>query len=318
MSTTNYISASSKIRSFLFGCALLINQVSAITVDVTDAEGAIGFLFPSDSSVIVSNINFVGDERCFGIFGAGLSAVPDLDPAFPDEGIVLGTGNVEDLPLQDSGSQSTAFGTPGDQDLFNLLPPGSPATLDACVIEVDFKCNYCQEYDVSFNYVFGSDEYLEYAGSAFNDVFALFLNGQNLAIVPGTTDAVAINSVNQFTNTEYFVANEGLLTYPGIEMDGFTQTFSTAIGTASSGTNTLKIAIADVSDAVWDSWVLLEAGSFTCTKEPDDDYRERAKANAIERAGDLPGAPDNWPDAIELYKGLRGDRTRAPCPEDEE
>ena len=308
---------SSKIRSFLFGCALLLsNQVSAITVDITDAEGAIGFLFPSDSSVIVSNINFVGDERCFGIFGAGLAAVPDLDPAFPDEGIVLGTGNVEDLPLQDSGSQSTAFGTPGDQDLFNLLPPGSPETLDACVIEVDFKCNYCQEYDVSFNYVFGSDEYLEYAGSAFNDVFALFLNGQNLALVPGTTDAVAINSVNHFTNSEYFVANEGLLTYPGIEMDGFTQTFSTAIGTASGGTNTLKIAIADVYDAVWDSWVLLEAGSFTCTKEPDDDYRQRAKANAIDRAG--PGAPDNWPDVIELYKGLRGDRTRAPCPEDEE
>ena len=58
-----------------------------------------------------------------------------------------------------------------------------------------------------FNYVFGSDEYLEFAGSSFNDIFAMFLNGEDLAIVPKTTDTpVSINTVNQYNNNEYFVA----------------------------------------------------------------------------------------------------------------
>jgi hypothetical protein len=199
---------------------------------------------------------------------------------------VFGTGNVEDLPLQDSGSQSTIFGTLGDDDLDDLLGPGSPGTCDACVLEVDFECNNGKSSDVFFNYVFGSDEYLEFAGSQYNDIFALFLNGVDLAIVPNTADTpVSINTVNQYENTEYFVANEGLGTYPDIEMDGFTQKLTTAIGTATAGTNTLKIAIADTSDSVWDSWVLIEAGSISCKRERGD-WRARVKANAIARAKD--------------------------------
>jgi hypothetical protein len=173
-------------------------------VNVTSAQSALAILLPVDSTVTVSNIHFAGDERCIGTFAGGLSAVP-----FPDEGIALGTGLVEDLPLQDRGSQSTAFGTPGDQDLDDLLDSGygSGETSDACVIEVDFECNNVQSSDVFFNYVFGSDEYLEFAGSSFNDIFAMFLNGEDLAIVPKTTDTpVSINTVNQYNNNEYFVA----------------------------------------------------------------------------------------------------------------
>lgn len=57
--------------------------------------------------------------------------------------------------------------------------------------------------NISFNYVFGSEEYPEYVCSQFNDVFAFFISGpgivglQNIAIVQGTANMpVAINSVN--------------------------------------------------------------------------------------------------------------------------
>ena len=50
-------------------------------------------------------------------------------------------------------------------------------------------------------------------------------------------------------------------------MGGFTQKLTTAIGSATAGTNTLKIVIVDVKDAYYDSWVLLEAGSITCKRD---------------------------------------------------
>lgn len=47
-----------------------------------------------------------------------------------------------------------------------------------------------------FSFVFASEEYNEYVNSSFNDVFGFFVNGVNIALVPGTSTPVAINSVN--------------------------------------------------------------------------------------------------------------------------
>ena len=80
---------------------------------------------------------------------------------------------------------------PGDADLDTLIPGGS--TFDACVLTFDFV----PQTDVlTFDYVFTSDEYNEYANTEFNDVFGFFVNGQNVALIPGTTTPVAINNVN--------------------------------------------------------------------------------------------------------------------------
>ena len=69
----------------------------------------------------------------------------------------------------------------------------------------------------SFNYVFASEEYLEYVGSI-NDAFGFFLSGPNpaggnyvnvnLAIVPGTANTpVTIDNVNDATNSNYYIDN---------------------------------------------------------------------------------------------------------------
>ena len=53
---------------------------------------------------------------------------------------------------------------------------------DATVLEFDF----IPKNDViSFEYVFASDEYNEYVGSSYNDVFGFFGNGKNMASIPG-------------------------------------------------------------------------------------------------------------------------------------
>ena len=42
----------------------------------------------------------------------------------------------------------------------------------------------------------------------FNDVFAFYVNGVNCALTPGTTDPITINTVNQDSNTLFYVPND--------------------------------------------------------------------------------------------------------------
>jgi len=112
-------------------------------------------------------------------------------------GILLTTGNgaVAIGPNADSSAGTIDF-NPGDIDLENIV--GVP-TYDAAVLEFDF---IPQNDTIQFRYVFASEEYPEYVCSSFNDLFGFFISGpgitgtQNIAIIPGTTTPVAINTVN--------------------------------------------------------------------------------------------------------------------------
>lgn len=72
-------------------------------------------------------------------------------------------------------------------------------TFDACVIELDVVPT---ADTLTFNYVFGSEEYDELMGSNSNDVFAFFISGkgiknvQNLAVVPHTKTTVSVSGIN--------------------------------------------------------------------------------------------------------------------------
>ena len=148
----------------------------------------------------------------------------------------------------------------------------SESTNDACIIQFDFTCppeTASFTPQVNFNYVFASEEYDEFV-DAFNDVFGFFLNGVNIAIVPNTDPPVpvSINTVNVEDNSQFFVENDGNVVpeYPyNHEADGHT-TVLRAVAAPRQGVNTIKIAIADTGDSALDSWVLLEAGSFSCVQ----------------------------------------------------
>ena len=185
------------------------------------------------------------------------------------QGVMLTSGSVGNAPgPNNSGSTTTNNNAPGDADL-NAIVSG---TLDASTLQFDF---IPQSAQISFNYVFASEEYPEFYCSSFNDVFAFLLSGptpgggnyvkENLAIVPGTSDFVTINNVGPGTcgglnNSSQYVSNVGGTT---IEYDGFTNVFAATANVVAGQTYTIKLAIADVSDRSWDSGVLLETGSFS-------------------------------------------------------
>jgi len=269
------------MNAFLFA---LLTSTSLVAGDISvkhkpPVNDLVSKLLPGGAGITVTKSWLTGNPRCSGIFKDGASAVPNGD--FPDTGIILSTGSPKSLHMQDTGGAYTESGedsadaekncydTPGDLDL-DLILAGegtTNTTKDACVLNLEFNIDDIQKTPfLTFKYVFGSDEYLEWVHSAFNDVFALYLNGQNLAYIPGTSTAVTIDNVNNGVNSQYFYDNDGNGAYPKFEADGFTGTFKAA-GQVKAGKNTLKLAIGDTSDCYYDSWVILEGGTLKCVEQ---------------------------------------------------
>ncbi|MBP9932394.1 MAG: T9SS type A sorting domain-containing protein [Chitinophagaceae bacterium] len=187
-------------------------------------------------------------------------------------GIVLGTGAVAtDTSLGlfgiDGGYldfSSYMANTAGDADLNTLVT--SP-TYDACVLEFDLQPagNY-----IEFEYVFGSEEYPDYNCTSFNDIFAFFVSGpgitglHNMAIIPGTTIPVSINSINDGSNgncssyQNLYVSNTGSIT----TVDGFTTPLIATHPVTPGQTYHLKLAVSDVSDGIFNTFVFLKANSL--------------------------------------------------------
>jgi len=103
----------------------------------------------------------------------------------------------EGKPQGPSGpANSTQFGEPGDAELTLL---SGFQTYDASVLEFNFVP---QHSTVQFSYVFGSEEYSDFANTQFNDVFAFLVNGTNCALVPGTMEPVSVNTINNGNDQE--------------------------------------------------------------------------------------------------------------------
>lgn len=226
--------------------------------------------------VTVSNITYNGSQQAIGYFD-GTNTNLGID-----EGIVLTTGTVFNNgngPHGPNNSSNSGFdnNTPGYFRLTNLLG-GNAQTYNASILEFDF-IPYSDT--VRFSYVFGSEEYPEYVGTAFNDIFAFFISGpgipggiQNIAKLTNG-DVVAINNVNNGPTNSGPCDNCNQYTYNGdgsngpynanpfyIQYDGFTKVLEAVSKVECGKTYHLIIAIADVGDGIFDSGIFLQANSL--------------------------------------------------------
>lgn len=208
--------------------------------------------------VTISNANYTGAPIASGYFTGGISAGIGIE-----SGIVLTTGAAANLAGSSNTSDSKQYanGEPGNSILDGLIPGYS--TYDATGLSFDFSSSGNAAY---FNYVFGSEEYDEWVGSSFNDVFGFFFEGMNVALIPNTSDPVSINNINNFKNSGYYHDNDPSTTSSpfAFEYDGFTDVFTAAIqGLIPGETYHIDLLIADAGDEVLDSGVFIQAGSFS-------------------------------------------------------
>lgn len=225
--------------------------------------------------VQVFNARFTGSPQMTGIFQNLEQRSFDID-----SGIVLTSGRATtgrgEIGLN-SRNSATAFdlladngyGLPGDADLANEIRTNVTDLNDACVLEFDF---IPIGDSISFRYVFSSEEYNPSFVCTFNDAFAFFISGpeiagqQNIALVPGTNTPVTILNVNNVpgvgcnNNTGYYVDNNSNRYFTH---DGHTTVLRAVFPVTRCETYHLKLVIADVVDDAYDSGVFLEAKSLT-------------------------------------------------------
>ncbi|MEM8909463.1 MAG: choice-of-anchor L domain-containing protein, partial [Bacteroidota bacterium] len=226
-------------------------------------------IFISGGCFEVTNVQPIGSGSGRGAFANGLTTVN------MDNGVILASGDVTNgLGPNDSGSAGSPLGdSSGDQDL-DLLGAGA-AINDAVGIQFTVEPTVDE---IVFEYAFASEEYCEFVGSPFNDVFGFFISGvginggftggaENIAVLPGTGTFVAINTVNHVTNSTFFNANSPSCNLPevapfDIQYDGYTTVLTAVANVVPCRQYNIRLVVADAGDQIYDSAVFLKANSF--------------------------------------------------------
>ena len=223
-----------------------------------------------NSGVSVSNVKFNGSmDTIFcdniGIFETGTTPT-NLGM---ESGIIIATGKVNVAVGPNNSDNSflaTNCDTYYDSSIDNIA---TDEIHDVAVLEFDFV-----PWDsvLTFNYVFGSEEYMEWVGQGYNDVFGFFVSGpkpgggnyqnQNMALIPNTNDYVSIDNVNLNNNSQYFV-NNPVGSNTTIQFDGFTTVLEVCFDVVPMGNYHFKMAICDVKDIYKDSGVFLQSNSLS-------------------------------------------------------
>lgn len=224
--------------------------------------------FISTPQTVVNITDITCPPNAYGTFLAGDNTRLGLE-----RGLLLTTGDINIAPgpntAVDSGFE---HGAPGDPDLDYLSEIQGEGSLsgDACIVELDV---FAATNELTFEYIFASEEYPEFVNTEFNDIFAFFISGpgitgdpnignqQNIAVLPGTNTPVQINSVSHLENWQYFRNNElgRSLEYDGMITDfmGVKKSLTARAQVEPCQTYHLKLAIADRRDFAYDSGVFI-------------------------------------------------------------
>ncbi|MFM9983752.1 MAG: choice-of-anchor L domain-containing protein, partial [Flavobacteriales bacterium] len=268
--------------------SLTLNSAAQLIVDSLSIEQYVQDVLLGNG-VQASNISYTGCFAQIGYMHEGNSVGLNIDG-----GIVLSSDHVQNITGAFNSLWNTGCtGVSGDPDLLtvaNSVPPliGQSFSVgsvnDVSILEFDFVPT---GDTLRFNYIFGSDEYLEWVNSSFNDIFAFFLSGPgitgpydsppgfpngsvNIASIPDTDPEIpiTISSVNDQQYSDYYIDNP---TNEGIFIDGYTVVLEAFSLVQCGETYHIKLAIADGSDTALESIVILEEGSFSSNAVVDVD-----------------------------------------------
>lgn len=224
----------------------------------------------------VTNINYVGTAGAIGFFNGASTNIGLASGVIITTGSISGAGGPQGPnSVPDAGVDLQQPGPPSPVSNWLAAQVNAPSFHDAAVLSFNF---IPQGNEVSFRYVFGSEEYNEFVGTQYNDAFGFFIQGpgipggvQNMAKIPATNAPVAINSVNNgysagcsngsgASNPNYFVDNCNGTT---VQYDGFTKVLTAKSTVIPCSTYTFYLVITDAGDGIYDSGVFLEAKSFS-------------------------------------------------------
>ena len=194
-----------------------------------------------------------------------------------ESGLIMTSGDIANAVGPESGVVSDGtYAWVGDADLEAAIPGlNAGDTNNASILEFDFVP---VTDHMSFDFIFAAEEYGTFQ-CTFTDAFAFLLTDTagvttNLAIVPGTTDAISVLSVRDdewnascpSVNEEFFgnyYGPGGLapLTSP-TNFIGHTIPMTAEADVIPNELYHIKLIVADDGDTLYDSAVFIDAGSF--------------------------------------------------------
>jgi Cadherin-like domain/Domain of unknown function (DUF4114)/Calx-beta domain len=174
-------------------------------------------------------------------------------------GVLLSTGQATQITggnASDRNNVSTVLNGLG------TVPNGN----DAITLEITFDAD-AVDRQLFLQYVFGSEEFLDFAGNSFNDRLTFELNGVNLAKL-NDGKIVEVNSLTPSSDPTTFspdfipnLSNANPAYYQTI-LDGYTVPLTIKGNLLPNTKNRLVITIQDIGDGAVDSAVFLSGGSL--------------------------------------------------------
>jgi uncharacterized repeat protein (TIGR01451 family) len=167
-------------------------------------------------------------------------------------GAVFGTGNVSQI----SGSPSFFWDGAGTGN-------SSGSERDRAALTFSFTPD-AGVTKVAFRYVMGSEEYNEYVGQNFSDNITIYLtggvySGTNVAVVPGTSTGIDIDTINASLNSAYYRDNTvASPPVPDSVLDGHTTVLKTISTVVPGTTYSAEIKVADFTDNRWNTAIFVD------------------------------------------------------------
>ncbi len=174
-------------------------------------------------------------------------------------GLVLSTGytiNIGNANTETNSGIDT--NSPGSSMITSY---GGDVSYNAISIDFDFAPTVTDT--IRFNYIFASEEYPEYSNTQYTDRFLFLVSDNttgfvNVAIVPGTTTQVEINTINQDVNSQFYISNESGPNSSTFMFDGYTVPLQAKFFAQVGNSYHIHLVIADVGDGIFDSAIFLD------------------------------------------------------------
>ena len=202
--------------------------------------------------IIPESVSFVGADGQSPFYDGSLTELG------VDSGILLTTGSGNPALTNTVPDFGVGYGVNnGDAELQAVADSafeGSGPVDDVNSLGFSFNVTDRDVKSVSFDLVFGSDEFPEFSNSEFVDIGAVFVNGQNVGLFNNDPNQ-PLSIIDGNLELGNFQNNNAENPLP-IEYDGVSSVL-TVVAPVQQGENTIRFGIADTGDTAFDSGLFI-------------------------------------------------------------
>ncbi|TCS42355.1 choice-of-anchor L domain-containing protein [Reinekea marinisedimentorum] len=273
----------------VFGAAPVFAESVSVKDDLTVTTDSLVTALQGDGVTINSPV--------FSGYDAQVGSFSDFSFLLGDDfssGVILSTGNA--VNVVSSTNTSSKFSTRFDKQSYD-----DPDLGDDLYDAVKFTFEVVPEYDtLVFDFIFGSDEYLEWVDQGYSDTLRILVEGEDCALT-ADGQVFSIDTVNDEDNAYLFIDNTD--SDYATEMDGFTERVSCRVSVTPGKSHSVVVGLSDVGDAVYDSWAFFRTKSLYSTHSSD--YGDAPDSYATLSASE--GASHVVTEGVYLGESVAGD-----------